>query len=71
MVKSVGWSGRGARGEDLCVEVELSKGAQKGFAGVDGDAGDGGFFGDFAGDGGVVIEAEGFVPDGVEVGAGG
>ncbi len=59
----------GVGAEDVFVGVELAKGAQEGFAGVHGFAADGRFGGHFAGDGGVVVEAEDFVPDGVEVGA--
>ncbi len=59
----------GVGAEDVFVGVELAKGAQEGFAGVHSFAADGRLDGHFAGDGGVVIEAEDFVPDGVEVGA--
>ena len=63
MVKAVG-----VGAEDVFVGVELAEGAQEGFARVHGFAADGRFDGHFAGDRGVVVEAEDFVPDGVEVG---
>ena len=53
--------------ENVSIGVELAEGAQEGFAEMHGFSADGGFDGHFSGDGGVVVEAEDFVPDGVEV----
>ena len=61
--------GRRRGAKDVGIGVELAKGSQERFPGVHAFAANGGFDCHFPSDRGVVVEAEAFVPDGVELGA--